>query len=77
MFPDDDAKITVEDIEFPGIPCDSVPDLLQSVHTGMAHAKGTIFPPCSWLVVPLPGGETYKKPVPRGTRPPWLGRSVR
>jgi hypothetical protein len=41
----------------------------------MAHVKGTIFPAGWWLVVP-PGDETYKELVPRGTRSPWLGRSV-
>lgn len=45
VFPDDDAKITVDGIEFPDVPRDSVPAFLRSVHPGMAHVKGTFFPP--------------------------------
>ncbi|WP_406420957.1 hypothetical protein [Streptomyces sp. NBC_00842] len=39
VFPDDDAKITIEDVEFPDIPRAPVPDLLRSVHVGMTHVK--------------------------------------
>ncbi|MFF1844736.1 hypothetical protein ACFVW5_31335 [Streptomyces sp. NPDC058232] len=77
VFPDDDAKITVDGIEFPDVPRDSVPAFLRSVHTGMAHVKGTVFPPGWWLMVPLPGDATYKELVPRGTLSPWLSRSAR
>lgn len=77
VFPEDDAKITVDGIEFPDVPRDSVPAFLRSVHTGMAHVKGKVFPPGWWLVVPLPGDEAYKELVPRGTLSPWLSRSVR
>jgi hypothetical protein len=43
----------------------------------MTHVKGTVFPPGWWLIVPLPGDETYKELVPRGALSPWLSRSVR
>lgn len=77
VFPDDDAKITVDGIEFPDVPRDTAPAFLRAVHAGMAHVKGTVFPPGWWLIVPLPGDETYKELVPRGTLSPWLSRSVR
>lgn len=77
VFPDDDAKITVDGIEFPDVPRDAVPAFLRAVHSGTAHVKGTVFPPGWWLIVPLPGDETYKELVPRGTLSPWLSHSVR
>ncbi|MEU8629396.1 hypothetical protein [Streptomyces sp. NPDC048669] len=38
---------------------------------------GKLFPPGRWLVVPLPGDETYRELVPRGTLSPWLARNIR
>ncbi|MDK1476403.1 hypothetical protein QNO07_23810 [Streptomyces sp. 549] len=77
LFPEDDAKITVDDVEFHDVPRDSVPAFLRSVHGGQAYTKGRFFPPGQWLVVPLPGGETYKELILSLTLTPWLTRSAR
>lgn len=77
LYPEDDAQITVDGIVFDDIPRDSVPAFLRSAHGGLAHVKGRFFPPGWWLIVPLPGDETYKELVLRGTLTPWLSRQVR
>ncbi|MET9433577.1 hypothetical protein [Streptomyces sp. NPDC006551] len=77
LFPEDDAKITVDGVEFDDVPRDSVPAFLRSVHGGLAHVKGRFFPPGWWLVVPLPGDETYKELIEHGTLSPWLSGRVR
>ncbi|MFE5481516.1 hypothetical protein [Streptomyces sp. NPDC056527] len=76
LFAEDDAKITVDGVEFEDIPRDSVPAFLRSVHGGLAHVKGRFFPPGWWLVVPLPGDETYKELVLQGTLSPWMSRKA-
>ncbi|MER5730133.1 hypothetical protein ABT084_17635 [Streptomyces sp. NPDC002138] len=77
LFPEGDAKITVDDVEFHDVPRDSVPAFLRSVYGGLAHTKGRFFPPGQWLVVPLPGDETYKELIAGTTLTPWLARSAR
>ncbi|MEU1021191.1 hypothetical protein ABZ366_03585 [Streptomyces sp. NPDC005904] len=87
LYPDDgdaqgdgggaDALITVEGVEFPDVPRDSVPAFVRSVLGGLAHVKGRRFPPGYRLVVPLPGDETYKEFVPLVTLTPWLSSRVR
>lgn len=77
LFPEDDAKITVDHIEFHDVPRDSVPAFLRSVYGGLAYTKGRFFPPGQWLVVPLPGDETYKEMITNTTLTPWLARSTR
>ncbi|MEU3744874.1 MULTISPECIES: hypothetical protein [Streptomyces] len=77
IFPEDDARITVENIEFADVPRDAVPAFLRSVLGGLAHVKGRFFPPGWWLVVPLPGDTTYKELVPGSSLTPWMNRSVR
>lgn len=77
VFPEDDAKITVDGVEFNDIPRDSVPAFLRSVYGGTAHVKGKRFPPGRWLVVPLPGDETYKELIARTMLSSWLVRSTR
>lgn len=77
LFPEDDAKIGVDGVEFEDIPRDSVPAFVRAVHGGLAFVKGRFFPPGWWLVVPLPGDETYKELVLRGTLTPWMSRQVR
>ncbi|MER6125826.1 hypothetical protein ABT173_25000 [Streptomyces sp. NPDC001795] len=77
LFPEDDAKITVEDVEFDDVPRDSVPAFLRSVHGGLAHVRERSFPPGQWLIVPLPGDETYKELIWRHTLTPWLVRHIR
>ncbi|MFF9013172.1 hypothetical protein ACF09C_09440 [Streptomyces sp. NPDC014870] len=76
LFPEDDAKIDVDGVEFADIPRDAVPAFVRSVHGGLAHVKGKFFPPGWWLIVPLPGDETYKELVLRGTLTPWMSGRV-
>jgi hypothetical protein len=77
IFPEDDATIVVEDVEFSDIPRDDVPAFLRSIYGGLAYVEGKPFPPSLRLVVPLPGDETYAEPVLRMVLTPWLIRSAR
>ncbi|MFJ9408034.1 hypothetical protein [Streptomyces sp. NPDC101393] len=77
LFPEDDAKITVDGVEFADVPRDAVPAFLRSVHGGLAHVKGRLFPPGQWLIVPLPGDETYKELISHGALSPWMARTLR
>ncbi|MFF8790927.1 hypothetical protein [Streptomyces sp. NPDC015125] len=77
IFPEDDARITVDGVEFADVPRDAVPAFLRSVYGGLAYVKTRFFPPGQWLVVPLPGDETYREPIVHGGLSPWLARSVR
>ncbi|MFD9790822.1 hypothetical protein ACFWXK_07695 [Streptomyces sp. NPDC059070] len=77
VFAEDDAKVTVDGVEFNDLPRDSVPAFLRSVYGGLAYVKGRFFPPGWWLVVPLPGDETYKELVLGGMLSPWLSGRVR
>ncbi|MGC9440178.1 hypothetical protein [Streptomyces sp. WG5] len=71
LFPEGDALITVEDVEFPDIPRDDVPAFLRSVFGGLAFVKGRR------LIVPLPGDRTYKEFVPMLLLTSWLSGRVR
>lgn len=77
IFPEGDAKITVDDVDFEDLPRDSVPAFLRSVYGGLAHVNRRLIPPVLWLVVPLPGDETYKELILGSTLSPWLARNVR
>jgi hypothetical protein len=81
LFPDDDgdadALITVEGVECPDVPRDSVPAFVRSVLSGLAYVRGRRFPPGYRLIVPLPGDETYKEFIPMVTLTPWLSARVR
>ncbi|MFH8371586.1 hypothetical protein [Streptomyces sp. NPDC018031] len=77
IFPEDDAEISVEGVCFHDVPRDAVPAFLRSVLTGLACVRERFFPPGQWLVVPLPGDESYREPVPHLTLSPWLARAVR
>ncbi|MEU8348897.1 MULTISPECIES: hypothetical protein [unclassified Streptomyces] len=77
LFPDDDARITVDGVEFEDVPRDSVPAFLRSVYGGLAHVKGRFFPPGEWLIVPLPGDETYRELILTHLLSPWLARAAR
>lgn len=77
LFPEGDAKITVESVEFDDVPRDSVPGFLESVYGGLAHVRRRPFPPGRWLVVPLPGDETYKEMIMRTALSPWLAHRTR
>ena len=77
IFPEDDATIIVDDVQFSDIPRDHVPAFLRSVYSGLAFVEGKMFPPSLRLVVPLPGDQTYQEPVLRMTLTPWLTRRAR
>ncbi|MFG2333553.1 hypothetical protein ACGFMM_28560 [Streptomyces sp. NPDC048604] len=77
LYPEDDARITVDGVEFADVPRDSVPAFLRSVYAGLAHVKGRFWPAGWWLVVPVPGDETYKELVLADTLTPWLSSRVR
>ncbi|MEU6984011.1 hypothetical protein ABZ946_11325 [Streptomyces sp. NPDC046324] len=77
LFPEDDAKITVDGVDFEDVPRDSVPAFVRSVHGGLAYVKGRFFPPGWRLIVPLPGDETYKELILDESLTPWLSRQVR
>ncbi|CAM5481946.1 hypothetical protein SXANM310S_07284 [Streptomyces xanthochromogenes] len=77
VYPEDDAQITVDGVGFDDVPRDDVPAFLRSVYGGIAHVRGRLFPPGWWLVVPLPGDETYKELVLLGALTPWMSAHVR
>ncbi|MFI0876482.1 hypothetical protein C6W96_18565 [Streptomyces sp. CS149] len=77
IFPEDDAKITVEGVDFHDVPRDSVPAFLRAVYEGLAHVKGRFFPPGQWLVVSLPGDESYKEMITDTALSPWLAGRIR
>ncbi|MBG0853969.1 hypothetical protein I2W78_19485 [Streptomyces spinoverrucosus] len=78
LYPDDDALITVEDVECPDIRRDDVPDFLRAVFDGLAHVTAArSFLHAHHLVVPLPGDRTHKEFIPMITLTPWLSRHVR
>ncbi|MFE7098617.1 hypothetical protein [Streptomyces erythrochromogenes] len=77
LFPDGDAEVTVDGVEFQDLPRDSVPSFLTAVYGGLAFVKGRFFPPGYHLYVPLPGDETYKERIPGVSLTPWLSGRVR
>lgn len=77
LYPDDDALITVEGVEFHDLPRDDVPAFLRSVFGGLAHVRSRRFPPMAWLVVPLPGDRTYKEYLAARFLTPWLSGRIR
>ncbi|MFI6878300.1 hypothetical protein ACIBL6_33190 [Streptomyces sp. NPDC050400] len=77
LFPEDDALITVEGVEFHDIPRDEVPVFLRSCYGGLAYVHGKRFPPGYRLVVPLPGDRTYKEFLPMINLTRWLSGRVR
>ncbi|KOY55062.1 hypothetical protein [Streptomyces sp. XY332] len=72
LFPENDANITVDHVEFLDVPRDSVPAFLRSVYGGLAYTKSRFFPPGLWLIVPLPGDTTHKELVTLTNPSPWL-----
>ncbi|WP_183069438.1 hypothetical protein [Streptomyces sp. gCLA4] len=72
LFPEGDAQITVDGVEF-----HDVPPFLTSVYGGLAFVKGRFFPPGHKLCVPLPGDETYQEHIPGVSLTPWLSGRVR
>ncbi|MFF8271671.1 hypothetical protein ACF059_30445 [Streptomyces sp. NPDC016562] len=77
LFPDDDATITVDRVEFHDVPRSAVPVFLMSVYSGLAFVQGRFFPPGYRLHVPLPGDETYKERILGPSLTPWLSGRVR
>ncbi|MGV9280523.1 hypothetical protein [Streptomyces sp. NPDC003730] len=76
LFPEDDALITVENVECPDIPRDEVPAFLRSVFGDRAFVKGRRFPPGYHLIVPLPGDRTHREYIPMFFLSPWLSSRV-
>lgn len=77
IYPEDDAQVTVDGVDFDDVPRDEVPAFLRSVYGGLAHVRGRFFPPGWWLIVPLPGDRTYKELVLLGALTPWMSAHVR
>ncbi len=77
LFPEADAGITVDGVEFLDLPRDCVPPFLTAVYSGLAFVKGRFFPPGHHLHVPLPGDETYRERIPGVSLTPWLSGRVR
>ncbi|MEW2136496.1 hypothetical protein AB0892_07800 [Streptomyces sp. NPDC005409] len=77
LFPDDDATITVDGVQFHDVPRSAVPAFLTSVYSGLAFVQGRFFPPGYRLHVPLPGDETYKERILGVSLTPWLSGRVR
>ncbi|MZD04285.1 hypothetical protein GTW43_04200 [Streptomyces sp. SID5785] len=77
LFPEGDALITVEGVEFHDVPRDDVPPFLRSCYGGLARVRGRFFPPGYRLVVPVPGDRTYKEIVLGIQLTPWLSAHVR
>ncbi|WP_030200240.1 hypothetical protein [Streptomyces sp. NRRL S-87] len=77
LFPEGDALVTVEGVEFHDVPREAVPAFVRSVLGGLAHVKGRFFPPGYRLVVPLPGDRTYTEVVTGVALTPWLSRAFR
>ncbi|CAM5599122.1 hypothetical protein GCM10010329_49860 [Streptomyces spiroverticillatus] len=77
LYADGDARFVIDGVEVPDVPRDSVPAFLRSVYGGLAYVKGRFFPPGYFLVVPLPGDETYKEMVPSNLLSPWMAGRVR
>lgn len=77
LYPEDDALIDVEGVEFPDIPRDDVPAFLRSLFDGLAHVRARRFPPGYFLIVPLPGDRTHKEFIPMILLTPWLSARVR
>ncbi|MGW7104006.1 hypothetical protein [Streptomyces sp. NPDC054838] len=77
LFPEDDALITVDGVEFHDVPRDSVPAFLRSVYGGLAYVKARSFPPGYRLTIPLPADETHHERVSALTLTPWLASILR
>lgn len=77
LYPEDDALITVEGVEFHDIPRDDVPAFLRSVLGGLTHVRARRFPPTASLVVPLPGDRTYREHLSANLLTPWLSGRIR
>ncbi|MEF9905152.1 hypothetical protein [Streptomyces sp. P9-A2] len=77
LYPEDDALIDVEGVEFPDVPRDEVPTFLRSVFDGLTHVRSRRFPPGQFLIVPLPGDRTHKEFIPMIVLTPWLSARVR
>ncbi|WP_326721984.1 hypothetical protein OHT59_23740 [Streptomyces sp. NBC_00243] len=77
LYPEDDALITVEGVEFADLPRDDVPAFLRSLFGGLAYVEARRFPPGYRLIVPLPGDRTYKEHLLMINLSPWLSGRVR
>ena len=74
LYSEGDAKIIVDGVEFHDVPRDSVPAFLDSVYRGLVRVKTRFLQ--RWLIVSLPGDETYRELVPGTNFSPWLARQA-
>jgi hypothetical protein len=75
IFPEDDAQITVDGIVFEDVPRDSVPAFLRAVRGGSVLVRRRLLRG-TWLIVSLPGDETYKETIFRNMLTPWMARNI-
>ncbi|MBB5934192.1 hypothetical protein [Streptomyces zagrosensis] len=77
-FSEGDANITVDGVEFVGVPRERLPAFLDAVYGGSAWVRARTFPPSQTLIVPLPGDVTYKELIfGMWSLTPWLNRITR
>ncbi|MEU3958523.1 hypothetical protein AB0F42_01545 [Streptomyces buecherae] len=77
-FSEGDANITLDTVEFTGVPREQAPAFLDAVFGGRAWIRTRLFPASQVLIVPLPGDVTYKEPVlGTGNLTPWLNSIIR
>ncbi|MFT2015447.1 hypothetical protein ACMA1D_06290 [Streptomyces sp. 796.1] len=78
IFSEGDASITVDTVEFIGVPREQLPAFLDAVYGGRAWVRGRRFPPTLHLIVPIPGDITYKEPIlGPWNMTPWLNGLIR
>ncbi|MFE6774781.1 hypothetical protein [Streptomyces sp. NPDC057702] len=59
VFSEGDATVTVDEVEFSGVPRAQLPAFLDSVYGGRAWVRARTF--TQTLIIPLPGDVTYKE----------------
>lgn len=72
VYPDGDAAIDVDGVEFRDVPREQAPAFLRAVYDGSAYVHRKVFPPQLWLVVPLPDGTAHRELVLPLVTTPWL-----
>ncbi|MEE1929966.1 hypothetical protein V1J52_17545 [Streptomyces sp. TRM 70351] len=77
VYPDGDAAITVDGVEFRDVPAEQAPAFVRALHDGSARLRGRRFPPGEWLVVPLPDGTVHRELVLLLSLTPYLAGLAR
>lgn len=77
-FSEGDAHLTVDTVEFTGVPRTHLPAFLDAVYGGRAWVRARLLPPSLALIVPLPGDITYKELIlGPWNLTPWLNSIIR